>query len=150
MRDALTRGLAALGVLVSAACVTYRPAAIDALPADARVRVALTDAGSASLEPVLGTAVTGLVGEWGMARGDSVQVRVSRLLTAPGVDVDWTGAPVTLARGAVRSVERASTSRGRTALLVGAVAAGTVLVVDIVRRAGGAKGDLPGGGTVGF
>ena len=142
---------AACALLCAAsACSVYHAAAPETVPVGARVRLTLTPAGSAALAPRLGGAVTGLEGEWAGERGDSIDVRVSQLLTAPGVRVDWSGPPVTIARGDVRSVERESVSRGRTALLAGGVVAAGAALLAIVHRGGAASGEPGGGGQPGF
>jgi len=137
-------------LLAATACSVYRAAPAESVPAGARVRVTLTPDGGAALASRLGGAVTGVEGEWVGERRDSVDVRVARLLTAPGVRVDWSGAPVAISRGAVQSVERVTVSRSRTALLVGGVAAAGVALLAVVHRGGGASGTPGGGTTPGF
>ena len=145
------RSVRASALLVAAsACTVYRPATTEAVPAGARVRVALTPEGGTALASRLGGAVTGVEGAWLGERGDSIDLRVSRLLTAPGVSVEWSGPPVAIARGAVQSVERVRASPARTALLAAGVAGAAVALLAIVHRGGGAKGDPTGGNTGGF
>jgi hypothetical protein len=132
-------------VVPLAACSTYRAAVPEVVPAGARVRVQLTPEGAAALAPALGTSVSGVEGEWAGGAGDSVVVRVARLLTVPGVTMDWNGTAVGMPRGAVRSVERATVSGQRTVLLVaGGVAVVAALVAAIV-HGGKAQGGQDGG-----
>jgi hypothetical protein len=146
---AWSRTSAAL-LLAATACSVYRAAPSEGLPSGARVRVSLTPDGGAALASRLGGSVTGVEGAWVGERRDSVDVRVERLLTTNGVRVDWSGPPVAIARAAMQSVERATVSRGRTAALVGGVAAAGVALLAIVHRGGGATGTPGGGGTPGF
>jgi hypothetical protein len=136
--------------VLAGGCSTYRAATPEVLPAGARVRVALTQEGSSALAPVLGTSVSGVEGVWGVAAGDSVVVRVDRLLTVPGVSIAWTGAAVGLRRGGIRSVERSTISRGRTAVVVGAAALLAAAAVELFRRGGKGQGGGGDGGPTPF
>ena len=120
------------------------------MPAGARVRVLLTPEGTGALAPALGASVTGVEGEWGGGAGDSVVVRVQRLLTVPGVTIAWTGAAVGVRRGAIRSVERVTLSRPRTALVVGGGVALAAVLVELFRRGGKERGGPGDGGPTPF
>ena len=150
------RGARRAGLLAAAAlplvvgCTTYRAAPAAVLPTGARVRVALTESGATALAPTLGTSVTGVEGEWGGGAGDTVVVRVDRLLTVPGVSIAWGGTPVGIRRDAIRSLERATISRRRTALVFGGAAFAAAAVIALLRLGGGGQGGGGDGGPTPF
>lgn len=151
-RRAACAALAALALPAAPGCARYAPAAPAAVPEGARVRVAFTAAGTASLARTpLGPGVVGVEGTWAGASGDSARVRADRILTSAGVPVEWSGAaaPVAFARADVQTLERRSTDRGRTALVVGGAVAAGVAFLALVRSAGrdGGGGAGGGGGT---
>jgi hypothetical protein len=141
----------ALAALAAPACARYAPAAPAAVPEGARVRVALTAAGTAALARTpLGAGVVGIEGAWAGSRGDTVRVRADRLLTSAGVPVAWTGpgGEVALLPGDVRDVERRRADRGRTAAVVAGVAAAGLAFLAVIRSTGrNGGGEGPGGPT---
>ena len=138
----------------AAACWTYRAAEPALVPAGARVRVTLTPEGAAALAPSLGSSVAGVEGAWaggeGSGSGDSVVVRVERLLTPSGVAIAWTGAPVGMPRGAIRTVERSTISGQRTALFTAGGVAVAALLGAMFRRGGKSSGGAGEGGPSPF
>lgn len=117
-----------LATVPTSGCYRYVPAA-GAPPAPGRtVRVSLTPAAQGSLAPMIGTGVVALEGDVVGATPDGLTLRVARLLTGARVPVAWTGGPVAVPTGAVATLERRELSRGRTALLVGGVALGALLL----------------------
>lgn len=135
-------------------CARYAPTTPAAVPAGARVRVALTPAGTAALAGMpAGAGVVGLEGAWAGERGDTVRVRADRLLTSAGVPVAWGGAggaEVALARSGVRAVELRAVDRRRTALAVAGGVAALAAFLVIIRRAAGGGGGSGDGGIIPF
>lgn len=144
-------GAAALAALIGGAggCYTFAPVptpATAAVPADAYVRVALSDAGASALQPVGGESVRAIEGPLVRQAGDTVVVRADRLLTTvAGVDVTWTRGEIAVPAPWRTTVERRHLARGRTALLVGGGVALSAGILALVRALGDAQGDAGGG-----
>lgn len=147
-----------LAAAAAPGCARYAPAGSATVPEGARVRVALTPAGTAALARTpVGQGVVGLEGAWAGARGDTVRVRADRLLTRAGVPVAWTGAgdgqgdrEVALAVADVQAVERRRTDPGRTALAVAGTAAAGAAFLVLIRVAGRGTGGGSSGGVTPF
>jgi len=136
-------------LLLLCGCFQYLPSTPAGNPAGVEVRVGLTPAGSRELAPVIGSSVTAVEGRLVETSGDTLTLRVSRLLTAAGVPVSWSSAPVRIPGTAVASVERQALARGRTAVVVAAVAALGVLAWRALRPARGGRVEPgPGPGPI--
>ena len=133
--------LAALG-----GCYSYVATPPASLPAGSRVRIALTEAGSAALQPVVGSSVAGIEGSVERRGSDTLVVRADRLLTTAGVDVAWTGGSLTVPADWQRGTDRRRLARGRTSLLVAGGVAASVGLIALIRGLGDAGGDPGGGG----
>lgn len=139
---------------VAAGCTRYEVASPGAAAEGARVRVTLTEAGTAALaRSAAGAGVVAVegalvAGPLGGAGADTLRLRADRLMTGAGVPVAWTGGEVAVARADVRTLERRVSDRARTAWLVaGGVAAGAAFLA-VVRNAGSAgRGGGSGGPT---
>lgn len=134
------------GLLALGGCYTYVATPPGALPAGSRVRIALTEAGSAALQPVVGSSVTGIEGSLERRASDTVVVRPDRLLTTAGVDVAWTGGSLTVPADWQRGIDQRRLAGGRTALLVAGGVAASVGLIALIRGLGDAGGDPGGGG----
>ena len=128
------------------ACHGYAPITVETAPANAPVRVALTDRGSADLAALLGPrtrVVRGHVAD----RADSVVVLRVTGVQREGADEEaWRGEPVRVPLSAVARIERETLSRPRSALLAGGVVAVLALAVSALGRGEAVRGG-PGGGT---
>lgn len=128
------------------ACRSYAPIDVGAAPADAPVRVALTDRGSADLAATLGArtrVVHGRVAE----QGDSALVlRVSAVRREGGDEEAWRGEAVRVPLSAVARLEQERVSRSRSALLAGGVLAALVLAVAALGGGEATRGGPGGGG----
>lgn len=136
------------GLVLLGGCYTFAPTTPGAVPAGARVRVALSEPGVAALAPTVGAAVTGVEGDLLRAAGDTVVVRADRLLTTAGVDVQWSGGALNIPGPWRRGLDRRRLAAGRTAAIV---AGGVVLsagLVALVRSGGGGQGDGSGGDPI--
>lgn len=143
-----------MAAAAAAGCTRYEVAAPNVAAEGSRVRVTLTEAGTAALArsaagagvvAVEGALVAGPTAGTG---GDTLRLRADRLLTGAGVPVSWNGGEVAVARADVRTLERRVGDRARTAWLVaGGVAAGAAFLA-IIRNAGSAgRGGGSGGPT---
>ena len=127
-------------------CYTYVATPPAAVPAGARVRIALSEAGSEALRPSVGSSVTGIEGSVERRGSDTLVVRPDRLLTTAGVDVAWTGGALTVPADWQRGLDRRRLAGGRTALLVAGGVAASVGLIALVRGLGDSGGDPGGGG----
>jgi hypothetical protein len=146
----LTARRAALGLALGLApalggCYTFAAAAPGALPAGARVRVTLTEAGASALAPAVGAGVSGIEGDVVRQGGDTLVVRPARLLTSAGVDVAWSGDTLRVPPPWQRAVDRRRLAAGRTSLLVAGGVAASVGIIALVRGLRD-RGGEPGGG----
>ena len=116
--------LVALACALSA-CAAYRPIALREAPGAGEVRVRLTELGSAELSAVVGPSTVALDGRVREA-GDTVVVGLVQTVTRDGALVTWRGEAVRVPAAWVAGVERRASSRGRTALLAGGIAAAVV------------------------
>ncbi len=137
------------GALVSCcACQVYTP--IDAAPhaVGADVRVTLTDAGMRALSQPLGVGAAQVQGRLSDATDSTLTMDVTELTRLNGVDENWNGERLTIARGDIATVERRQLSVVRSVLLAGAVAGSAFLVA---KSAGGASqsGRVGGGPPAG-
>jgi len=136
------------GLALLAGCYTFAAAEPGAVPAGARVRVALTEPGAAALAPAVGASVTGVEGSLLRTGGDTVVVRADRLLTTAGVDVPWAGGALNIPGPWRRGVDRRRLAPGRTAALAAAGVALSAGLVAAVRSGGGAQVGAGGGDPI--
>jgi hypothetical protein len=106
------------------------------------VRLTLTDAGAVALASQVGPRVEVIDGRVQRADADSIVVSVSQTVDRQGVEHDWAGERVALARTAVDAVGVRRLDRGRTALALAGAAA--LLVGTFVGFAQGEAGGGPG------
>ena len=143
-RRAPTRpSLAALSTAaatVLGACYQYAPPPSTQIAPEASVRVVLTDAGAMALTSAVGPRVELIDGRLERADADSVVVRVTQTTNLRGVETDWTGERVAMARSSVASVRTRRLDRTRTALALAAGAgllAATIIGFNTGQSAGG-------------
>jgi hypothetical protein len=129
-----------------AACHCYAATSVSALPADARVRVALTERASVDLASTLGPRTRHLRGRI-VERADSALVlRVTAVQRDGANEESWRGEAVRLPLAAVAGVERDGLSRSRTGLFAGGLVAALALAVAVL---GGSGSDTVTGGPGG-
>lgn len=144
-----TVSLAVLLPLLLGACFTYVPAPESRpLGQGARVRVHLTEPRDVRLTNVTGNDVVLVTGELARARPDSLAVSVYFMQARSGYEFLGSGETLVLPHSQVASVEYRRLAPGRSALVAGAVAAGTALLAVTV-RGGGAEGGNRGNGGQG-
>jgi hypothetical protein len=144
MRTLIVRHRAA-GLLVPwllSACHGYAASSATLVPADAPVRVELTDRATVDLAAALGPRarlVRGRVAE----RADSTLVlRVASVMRSDGTEEDWRGETVRMPLAAVAHLERERLSGVRSGLLLGGVVAALAVAVAVF---GGGSESIPGG-----
>ena len=97
-------------------------------PVGAEVEVELSDAGSASLAPLIGPHVVSIRGRTTGIEGDTVRLAVSSILKRRGVDELWSKEPLALDRAYISSTRTRKFSWARSSLLALTVVGGAVLV----------------------
>lgn len=138
-----------LEVVVVAAMLTgcYRYTTVspaDPVPAGARVRVQLDDAGTSAVNATIGPSVATLEGEAMEWRPDSIVLSVRSARTRSGDRFAWTGLRAAFPPTAIERIERREFSRRRSV----ALGVATAVVGALVIKAGidAAAGGTPGGG----
>ena len=135
--------------LLLAGCYVYRPMTSAAPPAGERVRLTLTDAGTADLAAQLGPSTVELSGLLVQDSADVYLVSVLGTRARSGIEAGWRGEQVTVPRSLVAQAEQRHFSRTRTAL----ASAGAIVAVLFAREAfwgpGGVFGGAPPGGGPG-
>ncbi len=111
-------------LVVNVGCYTYSPL-IDTRPLPGQqVSLELSDQGRAALGGQLGPGVLRVEGTLESVQNDQYTVSVSRVATISGGTANWGGEHVTIPVNDVASAGLRTLSRGRTALLAGAIAVG--------------------------
>ena len=129
-----------------AGCHSYAATTVAAVPADARVRVELTDRASVDLASTLGPRTRHLRGRI-VERADSALVLRVTAVQRDGVnEEEWRGEAVRLPLAAVAGIEREELSRARSGLFAGGVVAALALAVAML---GGGGNDTVTGGPGG-
>lgn len=136
MRAALVLATA----LLLGACYAYTP--ITTLPTspEARVRLELTDAGTAQMAAQVGPGIGSIEGRVAGADADSIRLRTVATTTRTGVQSFWNGEVVVVPRSSVANLTERRLARGRSILL-----GGSALAIGLVVGAT-ASGALGGGG----
>ena len=140
------RRIAAFGFVLLGACYRYTPTASAPL-AGADVRLHLSEAGSATVAPVIGVGMTSVSGRVVSVSDSELVLAVSE---TAGADrrLAWAGERITLPRSAVTSFERRSLDRSRT-IGVGAASVGAAAAIALLVNAIGSRADGDGDdGTV--
>jgi hypothetical protein len=141
---AILRCAGAAWVVLLGGC--YRYTAMSAVPgAGTDVRIHLTEAGGASLAPVLGTGTTTVTGRVMSATETDLVLAISETGRADG-RVSWGGERITLPRSALASAEHRSLDRWRT-VGVGAIGIGAAGAIALLvsKLSSGSGGDDDGG-----
>ena len=144
----MVRAFLIVGAL--AGCYVYAPAPAGRLPdAGDNVRVALTDAGTSAMAPLLGDGVGFIDGRLQSVADTAVTLSVTGTTARSGTSSGWNGEKVSIRRDYVANFQRQVLSRSRSAglgavALVAAAASYAVFRGVAKTTAGGGGG--PGGG----
>jgi len=145
----MIRHAAVLLLAGMAGCYSYRPVSAHDSRLGRRVRVTLTDAGTADLAAHLGPStmtVSGLVVE---NAGEAYLISVLGTRTRSGREIDWAGEQVSIPRPLIRELEQRSFSRTRTVVATIGLAAAAAVVRQIFWGPGGTFSGAPPGGNPG-
>jgi hypothetical protein len=145
------RAAALLAPWLLSACHGYAVGSVATVPADAPVRVELTDRATLDLATPLGPRARLVRGRVAERADSTLTLHVSSVTRHDGREESWRGEAVRMPLAAVARLEREQLSRARSGLLVGGVAAVVALAVAVfggngsesVR--GGPGGQTPGG-----
>jgi hypothetical protein len=110
-------------VVSTTGCFRYVAVAPEVVPTDRELRTELTDAASRSLAPRLGEDVIAVNGRVHAYDTTSVVIAVTGTVQRSGVEQEWRGERVTLAREQVARLSERRFDRRRS-LLLGAVLVG--------------------------
>ena len=128
-----------------AACYVYTPVT-GTVPATAdRVRLTLTDAGTADLAAQLGPSTVELSGRLVQDSADTYLISVLGTRARSGIEAGWRGEQVTVPRSLVAHVEQRHFSRTRTVLM----SLGTIVAILGAREAFWGPGGVFGGAPPG-
>ncbi|MEO7965820.1 MAG: hypothetical protein ABIT38_18060 [Gemmatimonadaceae bacterium] len=124
--------------LLSTGCYTYQDLAPGpSVATGSIVRLELTDGGTADAAKTIGPYVVTLEGPVQAADQEGITVSVTSLRRRGEGDTQWNGESVNIGRGGIRFLRQRTSSRGRTALALGAFTAlGVGLVVAIAKAVG--------------
>jgi hypothetical protein len=132
-------GHAAVVLLLTAGCFSYRPLSAPVPAAGTRVQATLTGEGAESLASRVGPNVQAITGDVLRADSAGVTLAVDAVESRWGDRDGWQGEPVQIPQRFVRRLQERHLAVGGTSLLGGAVAAG---LFALTRAFGG--GDLEG------
>ncbi|HVT41141.1 MAG TPA: hypothetical protein VHE78_19045 [Gemmatimonadaceae bacterium] len=118
-------------------CYVYHPITTSAASTGKYVRAELTDAGSASVAPAIGTNAVWIEGEVQEARDARLTVTLRVVNRRDLGESTWNGETVSLSAGDIRTVRERVLSRGRTATTVSLLSAGGIGVIYAIAHATG-------------
>jgi hypothetical protein len=137
------------GILLLAACYTYRPLVTpDPVPGD-RISAQLTTEGSRDLAAQIGPEVLHVEGNVLALDSTALNLEVREIESYRGIRSDWHGEQVRLPRQAVAGIQERRLSVGGTTLMGGVLLGGLYAVYRILGGPGlfeGGTGQAGGGG----
>ena len=151
MLSDLRRSRAATAALfagaLSAACYSYNPVPVSALPAGRDIRLALTDSGSVALASQLGPSVIEVHGRLLADSAGRVVLSMQSSKTRDGNESDWHGERVEIGHALVATAGTRQFSRGRTVLVsvLGGGALAAITAAFLGPGSATAPGGTPGG-----
>jgi hypothetical protein len=150
MRARQSTVVSCCGLLLTAACYTYRPLTAPSPPAGTRVDVALTDDGRRSLASQVGPGTEHLEGTVVRADNRALVLAVLATTNVRGEATDWNGEQVQVARSDIEQIQQRRLSIGGTGVLGGAVAASMIAAYELFSGGSSSQGPLgegPGGAS---
>jgi len=125
MRQIILGGL----MLAAQGCYAYVPVETDVAPTGERVALQITDQGRVGLADRLGPGVTRVEGLVTSTDSTDYVMSLFRIAQIGSGTSRWSGESVRVNRNYVGGVERRQLSRGKTALVVGAVMVGVIAFI---------------------
>ena len=133
MRRVLVVGVSLLG----SACFSYRAVPVTSIGTGTEVRITLTDAGTTSLTPAIGTYVSSLEGTIRSADPQAFTVALASVTRRGAGESRWNGELVTLGPSDIRDMELKHLSRSRSWTAASLFVAGGVAVITAIAKAKG-------------
>jgi hypothetical protein len=118
-------------------CYVYHPISTNAASMGKYVRAELTDAGSESVAPAIGTDAVWIEGEVQEASDTRLTIALRAVSRRDMGESTWNGETVSLSAGDIRTLRERVLSRGRTATTVSLVSAGGIGVIYAIAHAAG-------------
>jgi hypothetical protein len=131
------------GLVLLAACYTYRPVSPPEPSPGQRVSAQLTTEGSRDLTAEIGPEVLHVEGDVLAADSSGLDLQVREIESYRGIRSDWHGEHVKLPREAVAGLQQRRLSVGGTTLMGGVLAAGLYAMYRIL----GGPGLFEGGNS---
>lgn len=140
----MKRSFAACLLIATTACQSYSAVALNAVPVGADVRVDLTDSGSNTALPGVGSRAQQLEGKVTRVDSSGLALVISELMRIGGATELGEGRTVSVPAEAIATVRVQSLSASRSLLVAGAVVVGSVLVGRSLGNGSGSA--MKGGG----
>ena len=131
----------------STACYQYLPSQSANLRVGEEVRLHLTNSGSTTLQPLVGSDVEAIDGRVVSRADTAYAVRVGGTTKRAGVTAVWNGEQIDVPVGAIASVDRRVLSKRKTFLMSAASIAGAALVAVVISSVSGGGSGGPDTGT---
>jgi hypothetical protein len=136
-------GVCAASLAAAQACYNYVP--VETAPSvGERVAFEITDRGRVQLADRFGPGIESIDGRVLEINPTDYVINVYRVMQINGSSAIWTGEQSRIGRDVVGSIRRRELSKGRTALLVGGIAAGVIALT--ARGLAGSGNDAPDSG----
>ena len=118
-------------------CYVYHPITTNAASTGKYVRAELTDVGSTSVAPAIGTNAIWVEGEVQEASDARLTITLRAVSRRDMGESTWNGETVSLNAGDIRTLQERVLSRGRTATTVSLLSAGGIGVIYAIAHATG-------------
>jgi len=115
-------------MLLTTACQTYTPVPAQGVAPGGRVRVRLTERGSADITPSVGPSARTIDGTVTSISDSAVVLSVTDLTRYNGQEEPWRGESVTVPRAGVADITVPKLSRSRSLLFAGGIILGAVAI----------------------
>jgi hypothetical protein len=123
--------------LILTGCYVYHPITTNAASTGKYVRAELTDAGTASMTPAIGSNAVWIEGEVQEANANGLTIALRAINRRDFGESTWNGETVSLNAGDIRTLRERSLSRGRTATAASLISAGGIGVIYAIAHATG-------------
>lgn len=147
----LLTGICVVSLALNIGCYSYQPVQVQPPQAMERVSISLNDRGREQLTQRVGPILDRVEGRIVRLDSTNVVIAVSRVVNLRGETSNWVGEEVVIPRDGILGYQARPFSRGRTAVLVGALVGGLIAFALSISLAvsGTGKPDAPpdGGGN---
>lgn len=145
--ERVTRAACILIVGVSVAgCYSYKPIEGSTPPPGVEVRLALSDAGSVQMAPLIGPRIGAIDGRSIESTDTALVLAVESVVGQGGRSMTWSLERLSVPRGAVSSVRTKEFDHKKTWTITGLTVVGALVVGQVFGMGNGFDGVLGGGG----